>query len=161
MTQAENGQGCAPGLDEIERLALAAVEALPEAFRAPAQAVVLRVEDLADDGLLDRLKTSYIDRYRSAKQTDGKLASAEAVRALKEQAKAEIIPDPDAEGAVTSEAFSKAWHDLELAAVRSLILGGTRPDGRDHSSLRHIECETDILPRTHGSAVFLGLCRFI
>ena len=43
----------APGLDEIERMALDAVEALPEAFRGPARAVLLRVEDLADDALLE------------------------------------------------------------------------------------------------------------
>lgn len=42
----------APGLDEIERMALDAVEALPEAFRGPARQVLLRVEDLADDALL-------------------------------------------------------------------------------------------------------------
>jgi polyribonucleotide nucleotidyltransferase len=106
------------------------------------------------DGLLDRLKASYYDRYRQAKQTDGKLARAEAVKGLKEQAKAEIIPDPKAEGAVAADAFSAAWHELESQVMRDLILGGTRPDGRDHVSLRHIECETDVLPRTHGSAVF-------
>ena len=108
----------------------------------------------ADNGILDRLKSSFYDRYRDAKQTDGKQARADAVKALKEQAKAEIIPDPKAEGAVTAEDFSTAWHDLEQAVVRELILSGTRPDGRDHTSLRHIECETDVLPRTHGSAVF-------
>ncbi len=106
------------------------------------------------DGLLDRLKASYFDRYRSAKQTDGKLARAEATNALKEQAKAEFIPDPKADGAICSNAFSSAWHQLEEQAVRDLILGGTRPDGRDYTSLRHIECETDLLPRTHGSAMF-------
>jgi polyribonucleotide nucleotidyltransferase len=106
------------------------------------------------DGLLDRLKASYFDRYRSAKQTDGKQARAEATSALKEQALAEFIPDPNAEGAICKNAFASAWHELESHAVRDLILGGTRPDGRDHTSLRHIECETDLLPRTHGSAVF-------
>jgi polyribonucleotide nucleotidyltransferase len=38
--------------------------------------------------------------------------------------------------------------------VRDLILAGTRPDGRDRKTLREIECEVDVLPRTHGSAVF-------
>ncbi|MCA9130761.1 MAG: polyribonucleotide nucleotidyltransferase, partial [Planctomycetales bacterium] len=107
-----------------------------------------------DNGLLERLKSSFYDRYRDAKQTDGKQARAEAVRALKEQAQAELIPDPAAAGAISEDAFKAAWHDMEHEVVRELILGGTRPDGRDHSSLRHIECETDILPRTHGSAVF-------
>ena len=42
----------APGAEAIEALALAAIEALPEAFRAPAAAVVLRVEDFASDEML-------------------------------------------------------------------------------------------------------------
>lgn len=108
----------------------------------------------SDDGLLDRLKQNYFDRYRGAKQTDGKQARAEATGALKEQALAEFIPDPNAPGAICKNAFSTAWHELESMAVRDLILNGTRPDGRDHTSLRHIECEADLLPRTHGSAVF-------
>jgi predicted Zn-dependent protease with MMP-like domain len=45
-----------PGLDEIEQMALAAVEALPEAFRVPARAVLLRVDDLASDALLDEME---------------------------------------------------------------------------------------------------------
>lgn len=45
-----------PGLDEIEQMALAAVEALPEAFRVPARAVLLRVDDLASDTLLEEME---------------------------------------------------------------------------------------------------------
>ncbi|MFN3190157.1 MAG: polyribonucleotide nucleotidyltransferase [Aureliella sp.] len=107
-----------------------------------------------ENGLLSKLREGYYDRYREAKQTVGKAARGEAVSALKEEAKAAIIPDPDAEGAVSGDDFSTAWHDLEYEVIRELILSGTRPDGRDHTSLRAIECETDILPRTHGSAVF-------
>ena len=107
-----------------------------------------------DNGLLERLKSGYWDRYRAAKTTDGKLARAEAVAAVREAALADIIPDPSADGAVSINDFNTAWHDLESSLVRELILSGTRPDGRDHSSLRHIECDTDVLPRTHGSAVF-------
>jgi polyribonucleotide nucleotidyltransferase len=108
----------------------------------------------ADNGILGRLKSNYWDRYRQAKTTDGKLARAEAVSHVKAAALADMIPDPKAEGAICPDDFNTAWHDLELAVVRELILTGTRPDGRDHTSLRHIECETDVLPRTHGSAIF-------
>lgn len=107
-----------------------------------------------NNGLLDRLKSTFWDRYRQAKTTDGKLARAEAVAAVKAAALAEFIPDKNAEGAICEVDFNVAWHKLELAVVRELILTGTRPDGRDHTSLRHIECETDVLPRTHGSAIF-------
>ena len=74
--------------------------------------------------------------------------------ALKEKALGEVIPDPDAEGAIAASAFKRAWHDLEEKVVRDLILSGTRPDGRDTKSLRAIECYVDVLPRVHGRAVF-------
>lgn len=107
-----------------------------------------------DDGLLDRLKSAYYDEFKAAKQTAGKQERADACSALKERAKSEIIPDPDADGAVCSKRFGHEWHELESILVRELILAGTRPDGRDHTSLRPIYCETDLLPRTHGSALF-------
>ncbi len=51
----ETGEQTAPTAGEIVALALAAVEALPEAFRAHAQEVILRVEEFADDAMLDDL----------------------------------------------------------------------------------------------------------
>ena len=35
-----------------------------------------------------------------------------------------------------------------------IVPPGTRADGRDYKSLRAIECEVDLLPRVHGSALF-------
>ena len=46
----------APSLAEIEAMAEAARAALPEAFRAPAAEVVLRVEDFAPDAVLDEME---------------------------------------------------------------------------------------------------------
>jgi polyribonucleotide nucleotidyltransferase len=33
-------------------------------------------------------------------------------------------------------------------------LAGQRADGRDNVTLRHIDCQVDVLPRVHGSALF-------
>ena len=107
-----------------------------------------------DDGLLDRLKSQYYDSLRNAKQTEGKAARADAISAAKEKMRAEMIPDPNAEGALCPKALKSAWHDLEQQVVRDLILSGTRADGRDANSLRALECHIGVLPRTHGSAVF-------
>ena len=107
-----------------------------------------------DDGLFDRLREAHYEELKGAHQAEGKIARAEAVRALKERVLAQMIPDPEAEGAIEPSAFGTAWHDLEQRVVRDLILAGTRPDGRDLNSLRDIECEVSVLPRTHGSAVF-------
>jgi len=106
------------------------------------------------DARLDQLNKAYYERFKEAKQTAGKQDRADAVARLKEEARAAIIPDPAADGAVTEGAFSTAWHDLEARVVRDLILAGTRPDGRDGKTLRPIECQVDVLPRVHGSAVF-------
>jgi polyribonucleotide nucleotidyltransferase len=108
----------------------------------------------ADDGLHDRLTGAYYSEFRRAKQTVGKAERADAVRQLRERAQAEVIPDPTAPGAIAAERFRVVWHDLEEKVVRDLILAGTRPDGRDNKSLRTIYCETDLLPRVHGSALF-------
>ncbi len=52
----ETGEQTAPSAGEIEALALAAVEALPEAFQPHAKTVILRVEEFADDRMLDDLE---------------------------------------------------------------------------------------------------------
>ncbi len=109
---------------------------------------------VADDGLYDRLSNTYYNDFRSAKQTSGKQERAAAVRALRDRAMSEVIPDPKAEGAISENRFKTVWHDLEEKVVRDLIIAGTRPDGRDRTSLRAIYCETDLLPRVHGSALF-------
>jgi len=106
------------------------------------------------DDLFDTLKDKYYDAFRDAKATEGKLAKAEACKALKERASEEMIPDAEAEGAIEKNRFNHQWHELESAVLRDQILAGMRPDGRDHKQLRPIECKVDLLPRVHGSALF-------
>ena len=46
-------------------------------------------------------------------------------------------------------------YQLEKSAMREMILNdGKRLDGRGLADIRPISCEVDVLPRTHGSAVF-------
>jgi polyribonucleotide nucleotidyltransferase len=106
------------------------------------------------DGLFDVLRERYFDRLKEAKQADTKALRAEQSRTLREEALAELIPDPAAEGAYELASFQKSWHDLEERAVRELILSGKRSDGRDNKTLRPIVCEVDLLPCVHGSALF-------
>jgi len=108
----------------------------------------------ASDGLMERLAEKYYGQLKSALQTEGKQARADAVGQLKESALAEMIPNPEADGAFTAASFAKGWSGLKQQAIRELILAGTRSDGRDHKTLRKIECAVDVLPRVHGSAIF-------
>ena len=106
------------------------------------------------DGIFPILREKYYAALKSARVTEGKAARRDACSELKAKALEELIPDPDADGAMCPKAFGKAWHDLEEAAVRELIMAGTRSDGRDRNTLRDIECYVDVIPRVHGSAVF-------
>jgi polyribonucleotide nucleotidyltransferase len=106
------------------------------------------------DTLLATLRTKYYDAFRAAKQTTGKLARNEACAAIKQQAIAELIPDPKADGAISADAFASAWEALETRVMRDQILTGTRADGRNYKTLRPISCKVDLLPRVHGSALF-------
>lgn len=51
-----DGDHLAPDAAMIERLALEALEALPDAFRAPARRVVIRIEEFADEQMLAELE---------------------------------------------------------------------------------------------------------
>ncbi|MCA9238409.1 MAG: polyribonucleotide nucleotidyltransferase, partial [Planctomycetales bacterium] len=127
---------------------------LQEELIAKINPTKLEVPAPSDGGLFDQISAKYYDALKTAKLTEGKQARAEACSALKKEALAAIIPDPDAEGAFTTSAFGKAWHDLEAKVIRDGILDGRRPDGRGGKDLRAIECEVDLLPRVHGSAMF-------
>ena len=117
---------------------------------------------LADyTNLRERLTRDYLHDLKAAKATAVKAERGQAVKALKEKAKAAIVPLEPAgtaksgdAGGVSEADFSHVWHALEERAVRDLIYEGKRPDGRDYTTLRPISCEVDLLPRVHGSAVF-------
>ena len=111
--------------------------------------------------LRERLTRDYLHDLKAAKATAVKAERGQAVKALKEKAKAAIVPLEPAGSAKSGDAggvseadFSHVWHGLEERAVRDLIYEGKRPDGRDYTTLRPISCEVDLLPRVHGSAVF-------
>ena len=107
--------------------------------------------------LRDRLIAGYLAELKVAKAILVKHDRGQAVKALRERAKIDVVSPQVAAGAANGFSepdFVHVWHALEEQAVRELILAGTRPDGRDHTTLRPIHCEVDLLPRVHGSALF-------
>ncbi|MCX5719658.1 MAG: polyribonucleotide nucleotidyltransferase [Nitrospirae bacterium] len=55
-----------------------------------------------------------------------------------------------------SPAIISVFNDIEKNLVRRIILDkGVRADGRSSDEIRNISCEIGILPRTHGSALFV------
>jgi polyribonucleotide nucleotidyltransferase len=92
------------------------------------------------------------DRIEQALYTDGKVARAKAVDALREEVKAAIVEkNPETDPFAISQAFDY----VQKRAFRvSILEKQKRVDGRGYGDLRPISCEVSVLPRTHGSAIF-------
>ena len=92
------------------------------------------------------------DRIEGALYTQGKVARAKAVEALREEVKTSILekyPETD------KFAISQAFDYVQKKAFRKSILEKQkRMDGRGYQDLRQISCEVGVLPRAHGSAIF-------
>ena len=97
------------------------------------------------------VKEMATERLRSAVRNPDKQAREEAVAAVGQEvqdALAETFPNSQKMiGAVLKSVLKKEVR-------KAIIEEGIRPDGRGLADVRPIECAVDLLPRTHGSAVF-------
>jgi polyribonucleotide nucleotidyltransferase len=92
------------------------------------------------------------DRIEGALYTEGKVARAKAIDALREEVKMSILEKyPEADKFSISQAFDY----VQKKAFRISVLDKQkRVDGRSYQDLRPISCEVGVLPRAHGSAIF-------
>ena len=92
------------------------------------------------------------ERIEAALYTEGKVARAKAIEALREEVKMSILekyPETDA------FSISQAFDYVQKKAFRISVLDKKkRVDGRGYQDLRPITCEVGVLPRAHGSAIF-------
>ena len=92
-----------------------------------------------------------------ALKVDGKLAKAAAVEEVKQRIVenfAEVYADSEDVDAKLKQ-VEKLANQLEANLVRALITDKKiRPDGRKIDEIRPLSCDIDLLPRTHGSALF-------
>jgi polyribonucleotide nucleotidyltransferase len=92
------------------------------------------------------------DRIEGALYTEGKVARAKAIEALREEVKTSILEKyPEADEFSISQAFD---HVQKKAFRISILDKKKRVDGRGYQDLRPITCEVGVFPRTHGSAIF-------
>jgi polyribonucleotide nucleotidyltransferase len=92
------------------------------------------------------------DRIEGALYTEGKVARAKAVEALREAVKMSILEKhPETDAFSVSQAFD---YVQKKAFRKSILEKQKRMDGRGYQDLRQITCEVGVLPRAHGSAIF-------
>jgi len=107
----------------------------------------------SNDDLYARVKASGEAGLRDAYAIVGKTERRNAIDAVKARLLKEFATGE--EGAPTPQLVGDQFKHLEKDIVRWNILDkGTRIDGRDLETVRRIQSEVGILPRTHGSALF-------
>jgi polyribonucleotide nucleotidyltransferase len=134
--------GFQPVIDAIIRLAEKAAKEPRELIIADKAEIETAVRQIAEDELREAYKiTSKQDRYKSVDAVKAKVAAA--------------LFSTEDEARFSKEHVAEVFHDLQAKVVRWNILDtGIRIDGRNLTTVRPIQAEVGILPRTHGSALF-------
>jgi len=88
--------------------------------------------------------------------TEAYLISDKADRNLKiSSIRQDAVEKYNTEDECKKDCIENSIHDLQKDVVRKNILAGKpRIDGRDNKTVRNISIEVDLLPKTHGSALF-------
>lgn len=132
---------------EIKKIVLKIVE-LQETVGRPKR--VVEAEPVSDE-LHNQVKQLVAAPIREAVLIPGKTERQERL----DQILAEALVTLGDEDPTRHRHVREIYHDLEYHEVRNMILEKkTRADGRGPCDIRPISCETGILPRTHGSALF-------
>jgi polyribonucleotide nucleotidyltransferase len=138
---------------EIKKLCAAMEELRQQAGKEKAEVEVPTV----DEETYDSIQASHGAKLDEATQVQAKLARQEAIDAVETEVLEQYAPPtedelPDRERlAEVKAAFAK----LEKDTIRKHIaVDKKRPDARAQDEIRPIECEIDVAPRVHGSALF-------
>jgi len=129
-----------PVIDAIVSLAESAAK---DPWPLPEEIDTSDVQARLDTLVGDDLKAAYAERDKQARTN----LLSEARKKVEEAA----ADDESLDASVAGGVFKK----MEKKLVRGQILdSGVRIDGRDTKTVRPIVAENDVLPRTHGSALF-------
>ena len=129
-----------PVIEMIVSLAEECAKEPWEVKQEPAEYATVRAEIMEKLG--DEIKAAY--------QIHEKLKRQDTIASVREKAHA-LFADKEAEDAVCDKVF----HELEARIMRDAVLNtGIRIDGRDTKTIRVIETEVGLLPKSHGSALF-------
>ncbi len=102
--------------------------------------------------LAEEIKDYAYAKLEEANFVSGKENRHKAIRAVKDETITHFEDKLEEEDMPN---INGIFEDMEQEIVRKSILQkGIRTDGRGLSDIRPISCEIDVLPRTHGSALF-------
>ncbi|MFT7651616.1 MAG: polyribonucleotide nucleotidyltransferase [Limisphaerales bacterium] len=106
-----------------------------------------------NDELLNAVSASIKSDLAEAYRISDKMERQGRVSELRKKVVAELVGGEDSD--VSKDDVSDMFGKVEKSLVRNQVLDGApRIDGRDLKTVRPIEVEVGILPKTHGSAIF-------
>jgi polyribonucleotide nucleotidyltransferase len=104
----------------------------------------------SNDELIKKINNLINDKIPSFNKAKNKFNRYEDIRLFKEDICRQLFDEyPDEEKFINNYIEDEISKDL-----RNITLSGKRADGRDLKTVRPIEIETSVLPRTHGSSLF-------
>ena len=104
-----------------------------------------------DEALAKEVEVLAVKHIEKAIQVPEKLKRQNAFKKVK----AEVAAALGDRYADHGKQVNEILHDIERSVIRkSALQEGRRIDGRKFDEVRSISCETHLLPRTHGSALF-------
>ncbi|MEO8465086.1 MAG: polyribonucleotide nucleotidyltransferase [Gammaproteobacteria bacterium] len=137
------------GHEQMQK-AIDAIKSLAEEAGKPRVAWTAPVEDKALSAGIAKYIPQITDAYGIAE----KQVRYAKIGELKKQCVADMTANQTGTE-WTGAHIEAAFHDAEKNVVRSRIIAGKpRIDGRDSRTVRKIDIQIGLLPRTHGSAVF-------
>jgi polyribonucleotide nucleotidyltransferase len=154
-----NGVSEAEILDalDIAHAEIKKIVATIEELRGTAGKEKLEIEaPKVDEGLVEEIRSSHGAKLDEATQIEGKLERQEAIDAVEAELQEQYASGDDTEAELDrSQEVAAAFAALEKDMIRKRIaVDKKRPDGRAQDEIRPIECEVDVAPRVHGSALF-------
>ncbi len=108
------------------------------------------------EGLAARVDEAARGAIQEAYRVREKKQRQDAVYTARAELTAQLAGDGEgAAGEFAEDDVAEAFHKLEKQVVRESVLAGEpRIDGRDTTTVRPIDVEVGMLPKTHGSALF-------
>jgi polyribonucleotide nucleotidyltransferase len=95
-------------------------------------------------------------RVEKAFRVKEKLVRGQTLDQIKDECVAQLTGSltDDSAKAKASAAIGGHYELLSYQVMREMVLGGERLDGRDTRTVRPIQCEVGVLPKTHGTGLF-------
>jgi len=137
-------------LTEIEKLQKFQSEIIKEMAK-PKTSVVLKQIDPA---IRSKTKEFIQDKLEDAIYTTDKMGRVSKLSELKKSLE-EYLKNDGLDATAINEAFFVLEEEIDALVHKNILENDKRPDGRALDEIRPIHCEVGVIPRVHGSGLFI------